>query len=303
MKKKERIVVFGVPSSAGAWSVGQEKAPARLREQGIVDRLKSRGLNVCDLGDTAVVPYRPDPQNPKQQNIDLVRAVALDTAARLGDILGRDDIPLILGGGCTVTIGVLAAMVARHDRLGLVYFDGDLDFNTPSVSPSGTLDGMVLAHITGKGAPRLSEISTTVPLVPEERVAAFGYNLEAGWIDPYEIESLNHSAIIPFPIAEVRKAPAAASRAAMNRLQRTADCFVLHFDVDAMDGQEFPACDARHKLGLSASDVATALCEFTGNPNCVGVVVTEYNPDLDPTGDCGRKLIDILEAALAERRA
>jgi len=299
MRANAEFVLLGIPSSAGAWCGGQEKAPLRLREQGICDRLRSRGFHVRDIGDAPTATYADDPENPKQKNVRLVRSVALDAAKRLDEVMDGNVVPLVLGGGCTVTIGVLAAMTSRYDRLGLVYVDGDLDFNTPATSPSGTLDGMGLAHIVGMGAQELTHVTSTVPLVPEERVTVFGYNPEAGWIDACEIEWLNDSAIIRFSASEVRRDPVAAARAAIGRMQHVADHYLLHFDVDVMDVAEFPASDAQHEFGLSAADAATALGEFARNPRCVGMVVTEYNPDLDPTGACARKLIDLIETVLA----
>ncbi len=300
MKADARFVLLGVPSSAGAWRAGQEKAPSRLREQGIAERLRSGGLELRDMGDAPTARYSPDEQNPKQRNMDLVRAVALDAARRLDDAMDSDVVPLILGGGCTITLGVLAALTSRFDRLGLVYVDGDLDFNTPATTPSGTFDGMGLAHIVGMGAPELSRLGSRFPLVPQERVAVVGFNPEAGWIDPYEIDALNESAIMRFPSRQVRKDPLAVAREAIDRMQHFADHFLLHFDVDAMDVAEFPASDAQHECGLSAAAAAVALGEFAKSPGCIGMVVTEYNPGLDPTGACARKLIDIVEAVLTD---
>ena len=64
-----------------------------------------------------------------------------------------------------------------------MYLDGDLDLNTPDTTPSGIFDGMVMAHIIGKGVDSLSRIGPRYPLMAEENIALFGYNTEAGWID------------------------------------------------------------------------------------------------------------------------
>lgn len=58
-------------------------------------------------------------------------------AGRVSDLLRADDgVPLILGGDCTITLGVLAAYVARYPDLGLLYFDGDIDVSTPATTTS-----------------------------------------------------------------------------------------------------------------------------------------------------------------------
>jgi len=42
-----------------------------------------------------------------------------------------------------------------YKHLNLLWFDRDADLNTPASTPSGRIDGMVVAHIIGKGAPEL----------------------------------------------------------------------------------------------------------------------------------------------------
>ena len=71
-------------------------------------------------------------------------------------------------------------MIRQLPNLGLIYLDGDLDLNTPDTTPSGIFDGMVMAHIIGKGADSLSRIGPRYPLMAEENIALFGYNTEAG---------------------------------------------------------------------------------------------------------------------------
>ncbi len=46
--------LIGVPTSAGAFAPGQEKAPAALRAAGLVERLIGAGLAIRNTGDTPV---------------------------------------------------------------------------------------------------------------------------------------------------------------------------------------------------------------------------------------------------------
>jgi arginase len=298
MDIESAVAFLGIPSSAGAWSTGQEKAPDRLRSAGLLDRLKSRGIKLQDAGDAPSVAFRPDNENKKAKNIDLVRAVAQDAARRIDKIVGDGALPLVLGGGCTITIGVLAGLARHYKRLGLIYFDGDLDLNVPAVSPSGTLDGMVVSHIIGQGDRRLSHIAGVFPLVPPERVVMFAFNAEAGWIDPYEQDTLERSAMLSYPIRQVRKNPLAAGHEVLAKMRGVADHFLLHFDLDALDGAAFPAVDARHEFGLGIAETINVLRLFRASPQCIGLVVTEFNPDLDMDGKCALTLVDIIDRVL-----
>lgn len=146
-----KIAVVGVPSSAGARQVGQEQAPRCLRLSGLVENLRSNGHDVVDLGDLPQVSFSPDTQHPKQQNLTLVLSVLKQVAGAVELAVANRAWPLVVGGDCTITIGVLAALTKRFTNLGLIYLDGDVDLNTPETTNSGIFDGMVLAHVLGEG--------------------------------------------------------------------------------------------------------------------------------------------------------
>ena len=60
--------------------------------------------------------------------------------------------PLILGGCCCSHIGAVEGLAARHERLGIIWFDAHGDLNTPETSPSGNEWGMPLRMIIDGGA-------------------------------------------------------------------------------------------------------------------------------------------------------
>ncbi len=60
--------------------------------------------------------------------------------------------PLILGGCCCSHVGAVEGLAARHERLGVVWFDAHGDLNTPETSPSGNEWGMPLRMIIDGGA-------------------------------------------------------------------------------------------------------------------------------------------------------
>ncbi|HEY9351326.1 MAG TPA: hypothetical protein VIP75_11595, partial [Acidothermales bacterium] len=76
------LSVIGVPSSAGAYGPGQERAPSVFREYGLLDRLTSAGVEVVDRGDSSVVVWSKDDANPTAGNAELVARVAAGLADR-----------------------------------------------------------------------------------------------------------------------------------------------------------------------------------------------------------------------------
>ena len=113
-----KIGLLGVPSSAGGRQTGQEGAPRAFRQANFVKCLRSAGLSLTDFGDLPEVPFRPDPQHPKGQNLLRV----LETATRVADeveaIVRDNALPVVLGGDCTIALGVIAGIVRRESSLG-----------------------------------------------------------------------------------------------------------------------------------------------------------------------------------------
>ena len=126
-----RVAVIGVPSGAGACGVGQEQTPAAIRAAGLIEQLGRVGFEVSDLGDSPVVPWRPDRANLRAQNLEAVVEVVQSTARRRRP--GRGDrIALVLGGDCTVGIGTVAGVQQVVGRVALAWFDLHSDLNTPA---------------------------------------------------------------------------------------------------------------------------------------------------------------------------
>ena len=94
--------VLGVPTSAGSYNAGQDKAPAAWRSAGPVDQLRARGSDVADYGDLPVTRHRP--AEPVAGLRDLERVAPSSTKRRSGwprsepMTLARDEIALPVSG-------------------------------------------------------------------------------------------------------------------------------------------------------------------------------------------------------------
>jgi len=293
-----RVAVLGVPSSAGARRTGQERAPQLLRQRGLMERLSSAGLDLVDCGDLPETVFHADLQNPKQQNIGLVGAVARLVADRVFEAVRNETRVVVLGGDCTITLGVLDGLGRHFSNLGLLYFDGDIDLNTPADTTSGILDGMVIAHIVGKGAHELTHMSSHYPLLPESNIVLFGFNADSGWIDPPEVQRLKESSMIQYPLNEIRGKAESASRKALTQLEARVDQILVHFDVDVIDFSDFPGADVPHEHGLSLREAVQALKVFVSSPKFIGLVITEFNADRDADGTLAMRLADNLADVL-----
>jgi arginase len=290
------VGVIGVPSSAGAHGPGQEKAPGALRQAGLIGALTEAGIEVQDLGDLPVVRFVPDTVNRKRQSVLRVLTVTTEVADAVHSAHERGLLPLVLGGDCTITLGVTAGLLREQTDLGLLYFDGDADLTTPDTTRSGIFDSMGIAHLIGKGAPELSHVGPRYPLLPEERIALFGFH-------PYEVEAeeqeiLKHSPMLQYPVTGMGETPLHAARDALTRLEERAGAIVVHFDVDVMDSAELPLADWPHYDALAFGDAMRCLNLFVASPKLAALVITEINPDHDPDGLLIRRFVDALAESL-----
>ena len=287
-----KIGIIGVPSSAGARQTGQEQATRAYREASLIEHLRLAGHSVTDFGDLPEVPFRSDQQHPKAQNLQLVVEVAKRVADQVDAVVRDHDLPIVLGGDCTITLGVLAGLIRQMPNLGLMYFDGDIDLNTPDTTVSGILDGMVMAHIIGKGVDALARVGPRYPLMAEENIVLFGYNAEAGWIDEVETQVLAQCQMMTYPSAQIRGTVKASATEALAQLESKADSILIHFDVDVIDDDDFPAGDVPHSQGISFHEAMAALSVFAASRKLAGLVITEFNATRDADGALARRFVD-----------
>jgi arginase len=300
----DRAAFIGVPTSAGTHGPGQEKAPGALRRAGLLRGLEAAGIEARDEGDLPVAMYQAAAADPRQRNLDAVVEVAGRVADRVQEVLGRGLAPLVVGGDCTITLGVVAGF-ARHDGdLGLLYFDGDADLSTPATSRSGVLDSMGVAHLLGEGAPALARLGPRYPLLAAERLLLFGFDDPDDLGDAQQALLARH-APAAWPASRVREVPGGprvAAAAALAELEARAGTVVVHFDVDAVDSGDLPLANfPHHGQGLALAEALACLEVFLASPKLGGLVVTEVNPDHDPDGGQLGRLVDGLVAALAGR--
>jgi arginase len=288
--------LIGVPSSAGAHGPGQEKAPSALRQAGLLGALREAGLEVEDLGDLPVTRFTTDHANRKRQSQPRVVKVARQVAESVARAVERELVPLVLGGDCTITLGVVAGLLRHQPDLGLIYFDGDADLKTPEATHTGIFDSMGVSHLIGKGDPELAHIGARFPLLPEDRIALFGFHPYE--VEPEEARVLQTSAMEQFPVTSMDGRPAEFAAAARARLEVRARAIAVHFDVDVMDSAEIPIADWPHYDALSFGDAMRCLSVFVGSPKLAGLVVTEINPDNDPDGLLVRQFIDAFADAM-----
>jgi arginase len=289
--------LIGVPTSAGAHHAGQDRAPAALRAAGLADRLRTSGLSVTDAGDLPGAAFAVDHEHPTARNLAAVVKVAREVADAVASLVQAGQRPLVLGGDCTITLGVIAGFRRVHSDTGLAYVDGDVDLGAISAESSGILDASGIWHLLGYGEPDLARLAGDPPMLDPSRLAIVG-------CDPREVTPDGRRFLAdrgvsytdgPALVAD----PEAAGRKALATLAGSGP-MVVHFDVDVVDSGDLPLGNFPHyNSGVRLTDVGRCLRVLVTDPACAGLVLTEVNPTYDSDGSQLDRYLAELTAALA----
>jgi arginase len=290
--------LIGVPTSAGAHHAGQDLAPAALRKAGLIDRLAAAGVRITDGGDLPGSVFAVDHESRYSRNLAAVTRVAAEVAEAVADVVGSGGRPLVVGGDCTITIGVVAGVRRSQPRVGLVYVDGDSDLNASGEDRSGILDSQGIAHLLGQGAPELAGLDGAAPLLTPERLALVGCDPRESTAEQKQF--LADAGISISDNAELSADPEGSARRALAALAGEAEPIVVHFDVDVIDSGDLPLGNFPHYgSGVSADQAVRAVRVLAADPACAALVLTEVNPTYDPDGSLLDRYIDGIALALA----
>jgi len=296
VRQQNRIALLGAPMSAAALAPGGEGAPAALRTAGLIPRLQSIGYEVADMGDDPVHLYQIDEESPRARNLRNVLAALETLRPRVEMAVKSAALPIILSGDCSVALAVVAGLRRYFRHVSMMYVDADADMQTPATTPSGCVDGMVVSHLTGRGASELVRFWSEPPLVREPDLALFGVSR----LDPAEEQALQTSPVRRYLIEDIRrKSPAKAASEAVERIHGNTHEFVLHVDVDSIAG--FQATNLPGSNGLKFDEVLEAFAVFAVQPHLAAIEVTGYNPSKDVDGACAKLIINFLIDLLSVR--
>ena len=135
-----RIEVLGTPFNGLGSPPGIENPADGLRQAKLLPLLESEGHSVTDLGDLSGFQFQ-EIRDPETQIKDLDLWIDMSNAlsTKLEVILERESFPLLLGGDCSMLVGILSAFARRDTKVGLIFLDGHADFHSPRHRPVAIL--------------------------------------------------------------------------------------------------------------------------------------------------------------------
>jgi arginase len=295
-----RLVATGVPidcvNAAGPDSepFGTELSPAALRRAGL-----PAAVGAADAGNLDVrLVGRDRDRATGVLGWPSVLATTRTVRASVRAQLAAGQLPLLIGGCCTLLPGALSGARDALGQAGLAYLDGHLDLYDGQTSTTGEPADMSMSVITGHG-PAAWSAEVSAPLVSRGQLALLGPRdreeaTEYGSVAP-EDAGLD-TELSPAGLRELGMTAAAC--AARDRLAAAAGRYWVHLDVDVLDEQAFPATDYLMPGGLTRPELADLLRPLLASPALAGVSLACYNPAKDAGQEGARYLVELLGGLL-----
>jgi len=167
VRQPKKIALIGAPRAPRHFPPEARRLRRRCGRPGSPKKLQGAGYEVVDYGDCAPRLFADDDEHRRARNLTEIVAGLNDLKTRAELAVKSGALVLVLGGDCAQVIGLLTGARRYYKHVNLLWFDRDADLNTPASTPSGRIDGMVVAHIIGRGAPELVRFWSDAPLVRE----------------------------------------------------------------------------------------------------------------------------------------
>jgi arginase len=292
------VTVVGVPFNSAGLTDGVARAPAALRQAGLVSGL-ARRLQVADAGDVRFAPPAPQ-RSPASGLLAEPALVSMVAATReaVAAVHQAGRFPLVLGGDCPVMLGALAATRDRHGSVGLLMLDGHEDAYPPRRSPTGEAADSELALALGLADGLPDGLATLLPLLDPSQVGLLGPRDDAA-IARQGVASLRGVVPLWSDVELAVRGPAEVAAQAARDVAAAAPAWWLHVDLDVLATAELAAVDYPQPGGLRWWQLRQMTAAALAVPGCAGWTVAIYNPDLDPDGGQAARIVEYVAGAAA----
>ena len=291
------INIFGVPMDLGQNRRGVDMGPSAIRYAGLQQRLQSLGLSVQDSGNIAVPiieEVRHLSQDDHMHNAEAIASVCQLTYEAVGNSLSAGERAVVLGGDHSVALGSVAATLDASKHVGVLWIDAHGDFNTPDITPSGNVHGMVVTALMGMCPPPL--------LIGERRLKAQQIAMIATRdLDPAEKVAIRKAGVKVMTMSEIdEKGMAEVLRETLSALGAV-EAIHVSFDMDSLDPSVAPGVGTPVSGGLTVRE-AHLIMEMLADDGRVRTLdLVEVNPILDERNRTAQVAVDLAASLFGQR--
>ena len=269
------IHLLQVPYDSGHRARRMGCGPLHLVERGAaLDHLRRVGPD-----DVRLVPVETAAALPTE--IGTAFELHRDVSEAVAEAARGGVLPLVLSGNCNSAIGAVSGLQGADPDapVGVVWFDGHGDCNTPDTFTGTFLDAMGLSTLTGRCWQALCATVPGFRPVPDENVVLVG----AHGADRGALGVLAASGMAHVRAADVSAQGAAATLGpALDVMaRRGVERVYVHLDVDVLDAAWAPANEFAPKGGLLPEQLSACVGEVTNRFAIAAAAVASYDPAWD----------------------
>jgi arginase len=291
LRKEIQIVV--APSILGLKPTGVEKLPDALLSRGLKEKLNAKSdlITVSTYNDRYSTTRNP---SNGVINNDIQTKFLTSLHSTIYSNLDSSPFQLVLGGDCSILIGVMSALKAKG-TFGLFFLDAHADFYEPEKSLTGEAADMDLAIITGRGPDLLSDKNKKTRYVEDGHIFHIGQR-DIEETKKFRSQDIRSTGIHCFDASFIE---AQGVDTMLGLIEDSCekiftDGFWIHFDTDVLSDAVNPAVDYRLPDGLTLEMCENILKNLLNRYQVVGMTITIFNPMLDQGGKIADQLTESL---------
>ncbi|WP_258171290.1 arginase [Paenibacillus sp. R14(2021)] len=297
-----KLSLIQVPFGLGASRPGNEEGPESMIQAGLLRQIRKTAYELTHDVKVKVKlqPGQPASKDGHVKHLPEVMEMCKQVAEHVSRSAADGEIPLVLGGDHSVTIGALAGMASQKRSIGIIYFDAHAGMNTEANSPTGSLGGMSLAVALGHAKLRLSDLAPAVQggAVKKQNVVLIGVRD----VEPDERELILAEGITVFTMHEIdRMGIEQVVRKAVEIAGDGTDGIHVSFSADCLDPLEAPGVGMQVPGGLTYREAHFA-CELLAEAGrIISIDMVEVNAMLDESRRTARLAIGLIASLLGKR--
>ena len=286
-----KLGILGIPFNGDGTRPEIENPAAVLRDAGLGSLQSHAEGRLRDYGDLDIPVYAGirDP-NTQVLNVAAWKEISRQTATKLRAIQAETDFVIVLGGDCSILLGIFGAFYLSKKRVGLISLDGHTDYRDPPSSSTGEPADLELAILTGRGPYELTGLFGPPPLLQTTDAVVCGFR---------EPDLIGESTIAHFDHRDFRRTGASHLANQTLDLLGHLDRLWLHFDVDVLDPTIVPV-EFPEPNGLGIDEALEFLIAAIRSKKIAGISIACYHPRLDRERVAAATVVDLVKAAVAD---
>lgn len=204
-----------------------------------------------------------------------------DVSKAVAETARNGALPLVLSGNCNSAVGTVSGLQAADPDapVGVVWFDGHGDCNTPETFTGAFLDAMGLSTLTGRCWQALCATVPGFRPVPDENVILVGaHGADRGALGVLAASGMAH---VRATDVSTRGAAVALGSALDALTRRGVRSVYVHLDLDVLDAAWAPANEFAPEGGLLPDQITACVGEVTRRFAVAAATAASYDPAWD----------------------